>query len=307
MLLLSDLLKQISPISIVGNIPDQPVTGIQEDSRLIQVGNIFIARGGTKTDGSRYLDQAAARGAIAVVTASPVSGFALPQVIVADPARDASLLANAFFDQPSHHVKTIGITGTNGKTTTSYLLRHVLNHFNLRCGMMGTVEIDDGKDRYESSMTTPGPIEVAQLLAKMHDKGCRACAMETSSHALHQSRVAGVPIYRGNRSPISPAIISTTTRHDGKLCRRQGKAVCHRCIEDGGCRHQCRRSMVTTRMIRNTARARIMSVLASAKPPPIIAPATSPSFRQRALRFHASHARRPGTGFDAETGRPSQR
>jgi UDP-N-acetylmuramoyl-L-alanyl-D-glutamate--2,6-diaminopimelate ligase len=192
MLLLSDLLRQISPISIVGKIPEVAVTGIQEDSRLVQAGNVFIARGGTKTDGSKYLEQARSRGAIAVVGSSMVAGFGLPQVIVADPAHDSSLLANAFYRHPSHQVKVIGVTGTNGKTTTAYLLRHVLNHFNLRCGMMGTVEIDDGRDHYESSMTTPGPIDVAQLLAKMRDNGCRACAMETSSHALHQSRVDGV-------------------------------------------------------------------------------------------------------------------
>ncbi len=192
MLSLADLLRHITPLSTLGRLPNTEVTGIQEDSRLIQAGNLFIARGGTHTDGSRYLDQAHARGAIAVVTSTLVSGCPLPQILVADPAYDASVLANAFFENPSHRVKTIGITGTNGKTTTAYLLRHVLNLYNLRCGMMGTVEIDDGKDRYESSMTTPGPIDVARLLGTMRDKGCRACAMETSSHALHQSRVAGV-------------------------------------------------------------------------------------------------------------------
>jgi UDP-N-acetylmuramoyl-L-alanyl-D-glutamate--2,6-diaminopimelate ligase len=191
-MLLTDLLRSISPISIHGNLPGLAVTGIQEDSRIIQAGNLFVARPGTHTDGSQFLNQAATRGAIAVIAAECIPTCSLPQVIVADPARDASVLANVFFEQPSHRVKTIGVTGTNGKTTVTYLIRHVLNHFNLRCGMIGTVEIDDGRDRYEATMTTPGSIEVAQLLAKMRDRGCRACAMETSSHALHQSRVAGV-------------------------------------------------------------------------------------------------------------------
>ena len=192
MLLLKDLLRQISPLSIHGQIPTLPITGIQEDSRLIQAGNLFIARGGAKTDGAKYLDQATSRGAIAVVTTSPIAECLLPQVIVSDAAIAASLLSHAFYENSSDAMNVIGVTGTNGKTTTTYLLRHVLDHFNLRCGMMGTVEIDDGKDHYESSMTTPGPIEVAQLLAKMRDNGCKACAMETSSHALDQSRVAGV-------------------------------------------------------------------------------------------------------------------
>jgi UDP-N-acetylmuramoyl-L-alanyl-D-glutamate--2,6-diaminopimelate ligase len=192
MMLLPDLLKHVPAISTIGQLPSVSVTGIQEDSRLLQAGNVFVARGGTKTDGARYLEQAANRGAIAVVCAAPVAGCPLPQVVVADPGLASAILANAFFENPGSRVNVIGVTGTNGKTTTTYLLRHVLNHFNIRCGMMGTVEIDDGKDRYPAHMTTPGPIDVAQTLSKMRDRGCRACAMETSSHALHQSRVAGV-------------------------------------------------------------------------------------------------------------------
>ena len=187
------MLPHISPLAVHAISPDLVITGIhQEDSRLIQPGNLFVARGGTKTDGSKFLDQACARGAVAVVTSAVQPGCPLPQIVVADPAMAASYLANAFFKEPSRSVKVIGVTGTNGKTTTAYLLRHVLNHFNLNCGMMGTVEIDDGRDRWESTITTPGPIEVAQLLAKMRDRGCKACAMEASSHSLHQARVAGV-------------------------------------------------------------------------------------------------------------------
>jgi len=192
MLLLTDLLRQISPLATYGHLPQMPVTGIQEDSRLIQPGNLFIARGGTQTDGRRFQDQAQSRGAIAVITADADPKCTLAQVVVANPALAASILANAFYGNPSRTLKTIGITGTNGKTTIAYLLRHVLNHFGLTCGLMGTVEIDDGKDRWESTLTTPGPIEVASLLGRMRDQGCKACAMETSSHALHQSRVAGV-------------------------------------------------------------------------------------------------------------------
>ena len=190
--LLSALLSRISPLAVHNLTPELTVTGIQEDSRLIQPGNLFIARNGTKTDGAKYLEQAKARGAAAVVTSAINENLNLPQIAVTEPASAASYLAQAFFNDPSKSLKVIGITGTNGKTTTAYLLRHVLNHFNLRCGMMGTVEIDDGRDRWESTMTTPGPIEVAQLLAQMRDRGCKACAMETSSHSLTQARVAGV-------------------------------------------------------------------------------------------------------------------
>jgi UDP-N-acetylmuramoyl-L-alanyl-D-glutamate--2,6-diaminopimelate ligase len=89
-------------------------------------------------------------------------------------------------------MRVLGVTGTNGKTTTTYLLRHLLNQARLRCGLIGTVEVDDGKNHAEATMTTPGPIGVARLLATMRDNGCAACAMEVSSHALHQGRVAGI-------------------------------------------------------------------------------------------------------------------
>ena len=87
----------------------------------------------------------------------------------------------------------LAVTGTNGKTTTAYLVRHLLSKLGLRCGMIGTVEIDDGRTRREASMTTPAACELAELLASMRDKGCRAAVMEASSHALDQGRVAGVP------------------------------------------------------------------------------------------------------------------
>ncbi len=192
MISLPELLRCLPLVYSPTRIPEIEVTGIVEDSRLVQAGNLFVARGGTHTDGAKHLDQARARGAIAVVTAAAIPGCTLAQIMVPDPGAALSLLANRFFGNPSRQVRTLGVTGTNGKTTTTYLIRHVLNHFSIRCGMVGTVEIDDGRSRYESSMTTPAAIEVAQLLATMRSNACQACAMETSSHSMHQGRVAGV-------------------------------------------------------------------------------------------------------------------
>jgi UDP-N-acetylmuramoyl-L-alanyl-D-glutamate--2,6-diaminopimelate ligase len=254
MVLLTDFLRQLSPIFTLGQIPHLPVTGIAEDSRLIQPGNIFIARGGTQTDGSRFLDQAKSRGAIAVVTASPMTNCDLPQVVVANPATAASQLANEFFGNPSRQVKTIGITGTNGKTTTAYLLRHVLNQFNLPCGLVGTVEIDDGKDRWESTMTTPGPIEVARLLGGMRDHACRACAMETSSHALHQSRVAGVQ-FAG--AVFTNLTLDHSDYHPTMEDYAAAKATLFEGLADDAVAAVNAADMWTTRMIRDT-RARIV-------------------------------------------------
>jgi UDP-N-acetylmuramoyl-L-alanyl-D-glutamate--2,6-diaminopimelate ligase len=125
------------------------------------------------------------------VTQKRLDRSPLPQVVIADPAA-ASYLAHLFHNRPSSAMRVLGVTGTNGKTTTTFLIRHLLNKFGQRCGLIGTVQIDDGRTTTESTMTTPGPVEVAALMASMRDKGCKACAMEVSSHALHQCRTSGV-------------------------------------------------------------------------------------------------------------------
>jgi UDP-N-acetylmuramoyl-L-alanyl-D-glutamate--2,6-diaminopimelate ligase len=189
---LHSLVRQFNSQLSLSNLPDAEVSGIVEDSRLAQPGSLFIARPGTKSDGSQYVADAAARGAIAAVTQARMGQVKLPQIVVSDANAAASVLANLFHGMPSQKVRTLGVTGTNGKTTTTYLLRHILGKVKARCGMIGTVEIDDGLTRREASMTTPAATDIAGLLATMRDKGCRACAMEVSSHALDQGRAAGV-------------------------------------------------------------------------------------------------------------------
>ena len=188
---LTSLLQQVDPQLDLTSVPDILVFGISEDSRLVRTGDLFVARPGTKTDGAKYIADAHRRGAVAVVTQSHVEGSQLPQVVIPDPAA-ASRLAHLFHGRPSSKMRVLGVTGTNGKTTTTFLLRHLLNKFGKRCGMIGTVQIDDGMTTSEATMTTPGPVEVAALMASMRDKGCAACAMEVSSHALHQCRTSGV-------------------------------------------------------------------------------------------------------------------
>jgi UDP-N-acetylmuramoyl-L-alanyl-D-glutamate--2,6-diaminopimelate ligase len=191
-MLLHTLIRQFNPTIPLDSVADVEITGICEDSRLAQPGNLFIARSGTKADGSQFLADAASRGAVAAVIQTPVTASPIPQIQVSDANVAASVLANLFQGSPWQSVRTLGVTGTNGKTTTTYLLRHILSKINTRCGMIGTVEIDDGRSRREASMTTPAATEIAALLASMRDKGCRACAMEVSSHALDQGRVAGI-------------------------------------------------------------------------------------------------------------------
>ena len=194
-MLLHTLLKQFNPKISVTGLPNVEVAGVREDSRQVRPGDLFVARAGAKADGLQFVADAKARGAVAVVcqTAVPKAESPLPQVVVPDAGAAASILANLFHGSPAEKVRVLAVTGTNGKTTTTYLIRHLLARLNMRCGMVGTVEIDDGRTRREATMTTPAATDIADLLAAMRDKGCRACAIETSSHALDQGRVAGVP------------------------------------------------------------------------------------------------------------------
>jgi UDP-N-acetylmuramoyl-L-alanyl-D-glutamate--2,6-diaminopimelate ligase len=146
-----------------------------------------------KANGRAFLADAKARGAVAAIVAELDPASDLPQIVVADTGAAASRLANLHFGEPGRDVRVLAVTGTNGKTTTTYLLRHLLGKAGLKCGMIGTVEIDNGRKRWEASMTTPSACEVAELLAAMRDNGCKACAIEVSSHALDQGRAAGVP------------------------------------------------------------------------------------------------------------------
>ena len=194
---LSLLLQSLPGRLVALGIPDTEITGIQEDSRLLKPGNLFIARGGTRTSGAQFLEDARQRGAAAALVEKIVADCALPQLAVADPAGAVALLADAFYGHPSRALKVMGITGTNGKTTTTYLIRHMLQRYGIRCGMIGTVEIDDGASCVEATMTTPSPIAVTAIMARMRDNGCQGCAIEVSSHALHQQRVGAVHFAAG--------------------------------------------------------------------------------------------------------------
>jgi UDP-N-acetylmuramoyl-L-alanyl-D-glutamate--2,6-diaminopimelate ligase len=191
-MLLHTLLRQFDAAVRLEQIPNVQVTGIQEDSRKVRPGNVFIARPGTKSDGAKYAADAQAKGAVAVVTPQAIAGCTLPQVIISDPASASSHLSHLFYGRPSDTLKVLGVTGTKGKTTATFLLRHLLDKAKQKSGVIGTVEIDDGKTRREADQTTPSAVDVAGYLGAMRDNGCKACAIEVSSHALDQGRVAGV-------------------------------------------------------------------------------------------------------------------
>ncbi len=179
------------------NSCDPYIGTLCEDSRQVKRSALFFARAGTKSDGLTHVPAAIDGGAVAVVV--PV-GAVIPHVTAKDiawieaenPALIAALVAERFFGNPTKSLALVGITGTNGKTTIAYLVQQFLASAALRCGLVGTVEIDDGAKRVASELTTPPSLQLSELFARMLDNGCRACAMEVSSHSLDQKRVAAL-------------------------------------------------------------------------------------------------------------------
>ena len=176
---------------------DPDIWNLAEDSRKVRPGACFFARAGTKADGRAFIADAIARGAVAIVAAA---GSPKPEdlpstvawVEVPDTALAAAQIAERFHGLPSRTLELVGVTGTNGKTTIAYLVQQLLAAASVRTGLIGTVEIDDGASRVPSMLTTPPALELSELFARMLDHGCRAVAMEVSSHSLDQKRVAGL-------------------------------------------------------------------------------------------------------------------
>lgn len=172
---------------------DPEVTGITLDSRRVRPGYIFIALPGSGTDGFKFVSDAVARGAVAVVSEHS-TGVPSPAVCltVPDIRSAAGKLAAVYYGNPSAKLKVSGITGTNGKTTTAYLLRAMLECGGMPAGMIGTIEYSIGARNIPAVRTTPDVITVNQLLDEMRRSGCEAAVMEVSSHALDQHRVSGI-------------------------------------------------------------------------------------------------------------------
>lgn len=188
---------------VVGTPPpgiasDRAITAVAYDSRRVIPGAVFVALKGLRADGGTYTAQAASRGAIAIVSESAApEGFAIPWLTVSDSRLALAVLADRYFDQPSRRMPVVGVTGTNGKTTTAYLLASILDAAGLRAGMLGTVAYRIGGEDREASRTTPEAPDVQQLLNEMLAHGCKSAVMEVSSHALSLKRVDGMRFAAG--------------------------------------------------------------------------------------------------------------
>ena len=213
---LSQLLVDIAPQQCleIENGADLEINGLCDDSRRVQPGNLFVALSGRSSDGRQFVDQAIANGAVAVILESkqcqnPMESVVqlegwqfihwlgpVPVIELTDLRQKLSALADTFFHHPSADLSVIGVTGTNGKTTCAWLLAGLLAHFNVRAGLIGTlgcgvVEAQQ-VDLESTGFTTPDAIFVQSCLSSLKQRNCSAVAMEVSSHALSQSRVAAV-------------------------------------------------------------------------------------------------------------------
>lgn len=195
-MLLRELIHTLSPVKTWGNL-DIYLSSLVDDSRKVAEGACYVAVKGTCCDGHAFIPQAIAGGATAIIAeTAPDAGLeekSITWIQLKDTAKALPLLASTWYRNPSQDMKMVGVTGTNGKTTTTYLLHSLFKQVWYRGGLIGTVVVNDGLESFPATHTTPGTLELQSLLAQMAHNDCRAVAMEVSSHALSQNRVDNVP------------------------------------------------------------------------------------------------------------------
>lgn len=190
---LRDILYKAGTKAVNGST-DLEVTAVVLDSRQVVAGCVFVAVRGTQTDGHTYIDKAVSSGAVAIVCETlPVKLLpGITYVTVADASVALAWMACHFYGNPSQELQLVGITGTNGKTTTVNLLFQLFTSLGYRCGLLSTVENRIGEKVVPATHTTPDAVAVNRLLAEMRDAGCTHVFMEVSSHAAHQNRIEGL-------------------------------------------------------------------------------------------------------------------
>ncbi|MBX6395494.1 MAG: UDP-N-acetylmuramoyl-L-alanyl-D-glutamate--2,6-diaminopimelate ligase [Alicyclobacillaceae bacterium] len=187
---LADLVGCLLHRRILGDLAGLEVADVTCDSRTVRKGSLFIAMRGHTVDGHAFVEDARRAGAVAAVVEEPTDTL-LPQIVVPDTRRASALLSAVFFRHPSRDVKVIGVTGTNGKTTVTHLIDHLLSRAGSKTGLIGTIVTRVGEMVLPSVNTTPEAVELQRLFARMREEGITYAIMEVSSHALELDRVAG--------------------------------------------------------------------------------------------------------------------
>ena len=191
---IESFLDNLSPVSVEGRLPEK-VCGISQDSRLIEPGYIFAARSGARSNGADFISQAVERGAVLVIASKlPAEPSPLPLIIVPDFHKALETLSRLIYSDPSARLKLVGVTGTNGKTTSVHMIRSILAEAGQKCGLLSTIGYDTLKRKIDASLTTPDIDRTGALLCEMADEGCGWAVMEVSSHALSQGRMNGLKV-----------------------------------------------------------------------------------------------------------------
>jgi UDP-N-acetylmuramoyl-L-alanyl-D-glutamate--2,6-diaminopimelate ligase len=191
--LINEILKEI-PVEKMTGDKNIPIADICFDSRKVSKGSMFVAVKGTQTDGHKYIDQAISQGTVAIVCEDiPVSIITgITYIKVADTAATLGLMSSNFYDNPSSKLKLVGITGTNGKTTTATLLYKLFRQAGYKSGLLSTVGYYIDEKAVAATHTTPDSLLINNLLNDMIVAGCKSCFMEVSSHAIVQKRITGL-------------------------------------------------------------------------------------------------------------------
>ena len=193
-MILRDLIALLDRPLATGPL-DVEINAVTSDSRMAGPGIVFVAVRGESRDGRMFIPMALENGAAAIIadtaaeTGHPEN---VPYIHVSDTRHALAVAACALSGEPSKKLKLVGVTGTNGKTTTAFLVHHLMKRTWHRAGLLGTVLVDDGVGSEPANFTTPGPLELNTILARLVDHGCRGAAMEVSSHGIDQLRIHGI-------------------------------------------------------------------------------------------------------------------
>ena len=193
----ADIIKSLTILKQSGSL-DVQVSEIVFDSRNAKKGSAFVAVKGVSADGHDFIPKVIEAGCSVIISENEVVVPANVTLIITDNSSKAlALMANNFYDEPSKKLKLVGVTGTNGKTTTTTLLFNLYTKLGYHCGLLSTVVNKIGDKNIPSTHTTPDPVSLNALLAQMVNEGCSHCFMEVSSHAIHQHRITGLSFVGG--------------------------------------------------------------------------------------------------------------
>jgi UDP-N-acetylmuramoyl-L-alanyl-D-glutamate--2,6-diaminopimelate ligase len=223
MKLLKDILYKAGLLEMIGNT-NIAIVSITSDSRKVKKDSLFVAIKGTTSDGHQFIDNAIEQGAVAIICGElpEITNNSIAYIKVNEPSLALANIANNFYDEPSKKLKLIGITGTNGKTTTATLLYHLFKTLGYKTGLISTIRNMVNNQEIPSTHTTPDPVALNVLLAEMVNNNCSHVFMEVSSHAVDQKRIAGIEFAGGVFTNITHDHLDYHKTFDNYILAKKG-------------------------------------------------------------------------------------